>query len=77
LGLDVFYVANEGKLILVVAPEEAEAVLKTMQNHPLGREAIMIGQAVEKHPQKVVMKTILGVRRIMEILAAEQLPRIC
>jgi hydrogenase expression/formation protein HypE len=77
LGLDVFYVANEGKLILIVAPEEAEAVLKTMQNHPLGREASMIGQVVEGHPRKVALKTILGVRRVMEMLAAAQLPRIC
>jgi len=77
LGLDVFYVANEGKLILIVAPEEAEAVLRTMQNHPLGREASMIGQVVERHPQKVALKTILGVRRVMEMLAGAQLPRIC
>ncbi len=77
LGLDAFYVANEGKLILISAPEEAEAVLRTMQNHPLGREASMIGQVTENHPQKVVLKTILGVRRVMEMLAAAQLPRIC
>jgi hydrogenase expression/formation protein HypE len=77
LGLDVFYVANEGKLILIVAPEEAEAALKTMQNHPLGQEASMIGQVVEGHPRKVALKTILGVRRVMEMLAAAQLPRIC
>jgi hydrogenase expression/formation protein HypE len=77
LGLDVFYVANEGKLILIVAPEEAEAVLEAMQNHPLGREASIIGQVVENHPRKVALKTLLGVRRVMEMLAAAQLPRIC
>jgi hydrogenase expression/formation protein HypE len=77
LGLDVFYVANEGKLIAIVSPAEAESVLRTLQAHPLGREARMIGQVVENHPKKVVLRTLLGVRRIMEILAAEQLPRIC
>jgi hydrogenase expression/formation protein HypE len=77
LGLDVFYVANEGKLITIVSPTEAEAVLRTLQDNPLGREASIIGQVVESHPKKVVLRTILGVRRIMEMLAAEQLPRIC
>jgi hydrogenase expression/formation protein HypE len=77
LGLDVFYVANEGKLVLIVAPEEAEAVLETMRQHPLGQEASVIGRVAEQHPRKVVLKTILGVKRIMEMLAAEQLPRIC
>ncbi len=77
LGLDVFYVANEGKLIAIVSPTDAEAVLRTMQDHPLGREARMIGQVVENHPKKVVLRTILGVRRVMEMLTAEQLPRIC
>jgi hydrogenase expression/formation protein HypE len=52
-------------------------VLQTMHHHPLGLESSVIGQVVEKHPRKVVLKTILGVRRIMEMLAAEQLPRIC
>jgi len=77
LGLDPFYVANEGKLIAIVSAEEAESILCTMQNHPLGREAKIIGQVVENHPKKVVLKTILGVKRIVEMLAAEQLPRIC
>jgi hydrogenase expression/formation protein HypE len=77
LGLDVLYVANEGKLIAIVSPTEAEAVLRTLQDHPLGREARIIGQVVENHPKKVALRTILGVRRVMEMLTAEQLPRIC
>jgi hydrogenase expression/formation protein HypE len=77
LGLDVFYVANEGKLVTVVSPAEAEAVLMTLRDHPLGQEASIIGHVVENHPKKVVLRTILGVRRIMDMLTAEQLPRIC
>jgi len=77
LGLDVLYVANEGKLIAIVSPADAEAVLKTLQDHPLGRDAGIIGQVVEEHPNRVVLKTILGVKRVMDMLTGEQLPRIC
>jgi len=77
LGLDPFYVANEGKLIVIASQKEAESVLATLQSHPYGREARLIGQVVESHPRRVVLKTILGVSRIMEMLVAEQLPRIC
>ncbi len=77
LGLDVFYVANEGKLIAIVSPEDAELVLRTLQDHPLGQEARIIGQVVEEHPSRVVLRTILGVRRVMDMLTGEQLPRIC
>ena len=77
LGLDVLYVANEGKLIAIVSPADAEAVLRTLQDHPLGRDAGIIGQVVEEHPNRVVLKTILGVKRVMDMLTGEQLPRIC
>jgi hydrogenase expression/formation protein HypE len=77
LGLDPFYVANEGKLIAVVSPEEAESVLAGLRKHPLGQEARIIGHVVEKHPKKVILKTVLGSSRIMEMLSSEQLPRIC
>ncbi len=77
LGLDPFYVANEGKLTVIVAPTEAESLLATLHAHPLGIEARLIGHVVESHPKKVVLRTILGVTRVMEMLAAEQLPRIC
>ena len=77
LGLDPFYVANEGKLIAIVSSGEAGSILLAMQNHPLGRQAKIIGQVVETHPQRIVLKTILGVKRIVEMLVAEQLPRIC
>ena len=77
LGLDPFYVANEGKLIAIVSPQEAESALATLQAHPLGHEATLIGHVVESHPQKVVLRTILGVKRLVRMLIAEQLPRIC
>ncbi len=77
LGLDPYYVANEGKLIAIASAEEAESVLSTIQSHPLGRNARLIGEVTESHPKKVVLRTILGVTRVMEILIADQLPRIC
>ena len=77
LGLDPFYVANEGKLIVIVSPKEAESLLATMQSHPYGKGARLIGRVVESHPKRVALKTILGVTRVMEMLVAEQLPRIC
>jgi hydrogenase expression/formation protein HypE len=77
LGLDPFYVANEGKLIAIVSAGEAGSVLAAMQRHPLGRNASLIGRVVEAHPKKVVLRTFLGATRIMDMLTAEQLPRIC
>jgi hydrogenase expression/formation protein HypE len=77
LGLDPLYVANEGKLIAIVAPEAAEAVLKAMRAHPLGREAAIVGAVNDKHPGRVVLRTPLGTHRLLDMLAGEQLPRIC
>ena len=77
LGLDPVYVANEGKLVAVVAEEAAEAALTALRAHPLGREAVRIGQVTEQHRGRVVLHTLLGARRIVDMLAGEQLPRIC
>ncbi|MDQ3199468.1 MAG: hydrogenase expression/formation protein HypE [Verrucomicrobiota bacterium] len=77
LGLDPLYVANEGKLLAVVAPGDAEAVLATMRQHSLGREAAIIGEVVNDHPGFVVMKTKVGGTRVVDMLSGEQLPRIC
>jgi len=77
LGLDPLYVANEGKVLVLVAPEEAELVLNTMRQHPLGQEACIIGKAVSEHPGRVVLQTGIGGRRILDMLSGEQLPRIC
>jgi hydrogenase expression/formation protein HypE len=77
LGLDPLYVANEGKLLALVAPEEAELVLAAMRQHPLGRESCIIGEVVSEHPGRVILKTEIGGSRIVDMLSGEQLPRIC
>ena len=77
LGLDPLYVANEGKLIAAVAPEEAENVLAQMKKHTYGRDASIIGEVREEKPGRVVMKTGLGTTRIIDMLVGEPLPRIC
>jgi len=77
LGLDPLYVANEGKLVAVVAERDAERVLAAMQEHPLGADAAIIGRVVAEHSRRVVLRTALGARRILDMLAGEQLPRIC
>ncbi|MBC7222934.1 MAG: hydrogenase expression/formation protein HypE, partial [Anaerolineae bacterium] len=77
LGLDPLYVANEGKVVVAVAPEAADAALEALRAHPLGRDAARIGQVTEAHPHRVVLRTPLGARRVVEMLAGAQLPRIC
>jgi hydrogenase expression/formation protein HypE len=77
LGLDPLYVANEGKLVAVVPPTEAERLLDVMQRHPLGRNAAVIGEVVEDHPGMVILTSRIGGERVVSMLAGEQLPRIC
>jgi hydrogenase expression/formation protein HypE len=77
LGLDPLYVANEGKLLAVVAPEMAPALLLQMQQHPLGADAAIIGEVVTDHPGMVLMKTQIGGTRVLDVMFGEQLPRIC
>lgn len=77
LGLDPLHVANEGKLVAVVEPVQAEKILVSMRRNALGGEAMLIGEVVEDHPGRVVMKTSVGGLRIVDMLAGEQLPRIC
>ena len=77
LGLDPLYVANEGKLVAVVAQEDAEKALAALRAHEYGTEAVIIGRAVAEHPGRVVVRTPLGARRIVDMLVGEQLPRIC
>src|ERR1700733_4663448 len=77
LGLDPLYVANEGKLLAIVSSEMAEAVLKKMQQHQLGRHAVIIGEGVGNHPGMVLMKTEIGGTRVLDVMFGEQLPRIC
>lgn len=77
LGLDPLYVANEGKLIAIVEASQAEDVLAAMRNHRHGRQAQIIGTVTEKNAGLVTMRTPLGTRRIVDMLAGDQLPRIC
>jgi len=77
LGFDPLYLANEGKLIAFVAPEDADAVLRAMRQDLYGREAVVIGEATAEHPGKVFLETRIGGTRIVDMLAGEQLPRIC
>lgn len=77
LGLDPLYLANEGKLIAFVAPEDADKVLDCIKAHPYGKDAAIIGRAVSENRGRVFMKTGIGGTRIIDMLAGEQLPRIC
>ncbi|MCW5654896.1 hydrogenase expression/formation protein HypE [Hydrogenophaga sp.] len=77
LGLDPLYVANEGKLIAIVAPEAADAALAALRAHPLGREAACIGAVTADPHHFVQMDTRFGGRRVVDWLSGEQLPRIC
>ena len=77
LGLDPLYCANEGKLLCVAAPEDAERVLAAMKACPEGRDAAVIGRVSEAFPGKVTLRTPLGGRRILQKLSGAQLPRIC
>ncbi|MCF8234597.1 MAG: hydrogenase expression/formation protein HypE [Bacteroidales bacterium] len=77
LGFDPLYVANEGKVILVVSEEDAGKALEIMQSDELGKQATIIGEIVNQHPGKAWLNTGIGGKRIIDMLAGEQLPRIC
>ena len=77
LGFDPLYVANEGKVVVVVSNKIADEVLANMQRNKLGKKAAIIGEVVTEHPGMVVMETEIGGRRIIDMLTGEQLPRIC
>ena len=77
LGLDPLYVANEGKLLAVVARGDAPRVLEAMHRHPQSREARVVGEVVEDAQRLVVLRTAVGGHRIVGMLQGEQLPRIC
>lgn len=77
LGLDPIYCANEGKLLAVVAPERAEAVLQALRNTPGGEKAAIIGRVTQERPGKVMLRTYLGGMRLLPKLTGAQLPRIC
>jgi hydrogenase expression/formation protein HypE len=77
LGLDPLYVANEGKLVAICAPEDADRLLAAMRAHPQGREAAIVGEVIEDPHNFVQMDTSFGGRRVVDWLTGEQLPRIC
>jgi hydrogenase expression/formation protein HypE len=77
LGLDPLYVANEGKLVAVVASRDADRIVDAMRQHPLGSQARIIGTVLAENPGIVIMRTPLGTTRIVDMLAGDQLPRIC
>ena len=77
LGLDPLYVANEGLFITIVDSDIADAVLRMMKNDEKGRNSAIIGEITEEHPNKVVMHSSIGGKRIVSPLIGEQLPRIC
>jgi hydrogenase expression/formation protein HypE len=77
LGFDPLYVANEGKLVAMVAAPDAEHVLNAMQKTRYGKEAVILGEVVEGDSGRVVMNTHLGATRIVDMLVGDLLPRIC
>lgn len=77
LGLDPIYLANEGKLVAVVPPDQAERALAALRGHPLGREAASLGRIVAERPGQVTMRTSFGGLRRVDMLVGDQLPRIC
>jgi hydrogenase expression/formation protein HypE len=77
LGMDPVHIANEGKLVAIVAADAADAVLDAMRRHPLGAQATSIGRVVAQHPGVVVARTAIGGSRVVDMQVGEQLPRIC
>ncbi|MDJ0923603.1 MAG: hydrogenase expression/formation protein HypE [Acidimicrobiia bacterium] len=77
LGMDPFYVANEGKMVVVVPADQAERAVETMRADELGTDATQIGEIVANHPGVVVAKTAIGATRVVDTQVGEQLPRIC
>ena len=77
LGIDPLYVANEGKVLAVVPPGEADAALEAVRGHPLGRDARLIGSIAADPPSIVILRTAFGGSRIVDVLVGDPLPRIC
>jgi hydrogenase expression/formation protein HypE len=77
LGFDPLYVANEGKVVMVVSGEDADKVLRQMKKHPLGKQAAIIGEVTSAHPGMAWLETVVGGKRMIEMLSGQQLPRIC
>ncbi|MBK8809207.1 MAG: hydrogenase expression/formation protein HypE [Acidobacteria bacterium] len=77
LGLDPYYVANEGKLLAIVPRESADQVVERMRLNEFGRDSVVIGEVVDDHAGMVVARTVFGSTRVVDMQLGEQLPRIC
>jgi hydrogenase expression/formation protein HypE len=77
LGLDPLYVANEGKVLIIANPEDADGIVETLRNNQYGKKAAVIGEIDSLYPGKVYIKTFIGGKRLLPLLVEEQLPRIC
>ena len=77
LGLDPLYIANEGKMVAIVPPEDADRILAAMHKNKYGKNAVVIGRVQAEHPGRVVMHTLVGSSRIVDMLTGDPLPRIC
>ncbi|MEQ8974846.1 MAG: hydrogenase expression/formation protein HypE [Coleofasciculus sp. C1-SOL-03] len=77
LGLDPLYLANEGKLVVIVPRSHAESVLSVMKSHPAGEESSIIGEVIDSPAGVVLLQTAFGAERIVDMLVGDQLPRIC
>ncbi len=77
LGLDPLYIANEGKVLIIIPESEANGILEVMKKHPMGKDSSIIGNVTMDNPGLVIMKTMIGSSRIVDMIAGEQLPRIC
>jgi hydrogenase expression/formation protein HypE len=77
LGFDPLYIANEGKIIVIVPADQASVALEAMRSHPYGKNATHIGEVISTQNKRVLMRTTIGGTRIVDMLAGEILPRIC
>ena len=77
LGFDPLYVANEGKLLAIIGKADAGKVIKVMRSNKYGEESTIIGEVTDSPAGRVLMKTIIGSTRVVDVLMGEMLPRIC
>ncbi|MCX5695937.1 MAG: hydrogenase expression/formation protein HypE [Candidatus Omnitrophica bacterium] len=77
LGIDPLYVANEGKALLVVDPKEAARIVRFLRRHPLGRRSKIIGEIVKEPQGRLLLRTVFNAERVLDMLTAQTLPRIC
>jgi hydrogenase expression/formation protein HypE len=77
LGFDPLYIANEGKCIIILPEDHCEKVLSRIKEHPLGRDADIIGEVKAHSSGEVILKTLIGTSRTLDLLSGDQLPRIC